>query len=118
MTTVARYGLIGALLVAICFCVLAFHYHGQYAMAQQSLNSTQAVTKNALTAIRLMHDISKATHDEKQKLADDGAARVVYIREAVKDDQCAVRVVADAATDHLRMLENRVRSGKLAEVKP
>lgn len=114
----SKYGPIAALLVAICLGTLALYYHGQYATAQQSLNSTQAVTKNALTAIKLMHDISKATHDEKQKLADEGAARVVYIREAVKDDQCAVRDVATAATEHLRLLENRVRAGQPAEAKP
>ncbi|WP_186373080.1 DUF2570 domain-containing protein [Yersinia frederiksenii] len=96
----------------------AFHYHGKYTAAEESLSSTQAVAKNALTAINLMYDISKATHEAKQQLAEEGEASVVYIREAVKGDACANQLVPAAATDNLRMLENSVRAGKPAEAKP
>jgi len=65
-----------------------------------------------------MYDISKAAHEDKQKLADEGETIIVYIRQAVKDDECAVRVIPDVATDNLRMLENSARTGIPAEAKP
>ncbi|WP_051506683.1 hypothetical protein [Chania multitudinisentens] len=114
----SKYGLIGMLFVAICLGVLTFYYQSKYTITQQSLNNAQAVTKNALSAISLMHDISKVTHDEKQQLSNEGEEKVVYIKEAVKSDDCANRVVAVAATDSLRLLENRVRAGKPTETKP
>ncbi|MDK2375268.1 hypothetical protein [Serratia fonticola] len=110
--------------IAILICLftglawLALHYHGKYSTAQSEISSAQAITTSMLTAIDLMYVISKAAHEDKQKLADEGETRIVYIREVVKGDQCAVRNVATAATDHLRLLENRVRTGKPTEAKP
>ncbi|NYA42956.1 DUF2570 domain-containing protein [Serratia fonticola] len=96
----------------------AFHYHGKYTVAQRDLSSAQAITTSVLTAIDLMYSISKAAHEDKQKLADEGETRIVYIRTAVKDDECAVRAVPDAATDNLRVLENSARTGVPAKDKP
>ncbi|MDQ9128566.1 hypothetical protein RDT67_19295 [Serratia fonticola] len=118
MTSLNQYGLVGALLVAICLSTLVFYYHGKYSAASRELTNAQVITKNAFNAFNLMHDISKATHEDKRKIAEEGEVRMVYIREAIKGDECAVRVVADAATDNLRMLENSVRAGKPTKVKP
>ncbi|HHQ6589167.1 TPA: DUF2570 domain-containing protein [Serratia fonticola] len=96
----------------------AFHYHGKYTAAQRDIATAQAITTSVLTAIDLMYVISKAAHEDKQKLADEGETRIVYIREAVKDDECAVRTVPDAAADNLRMLENAARTGLPAKDKP
>jgi prophage endopeptidase len=96
----------------------AFHYHGKYTAAQREATSAQAVTISLLTAIDLMYATTKAAHEDKQKLADEGEKRIVYIRQAVKDDECAVRAVPDAATDNLRMLENSDRTGLPAKDKP
>lgn len=96
----------------------AFHYHGKYTAAQRDVSSAQAVTTSLLTAIDLMYATSKAAHEDKQKLADEGETRIVYIRKAVKDNECAVRAVPDVATDNLRMLENSARTGVPAKDKP
>lgn len=97
---------------------LAFHYHGKYTAAQRDVSSAQAITASVLVAIDLMYVITKGAHEDKQKLADEGETRIVYIRKAVKDDECAVRTVPDAATDNLRMLENSARTGLPAKAKP
>lgn len=96
----------------------AFHYHSKYTTAQNELSSAQVITTNVLSAINLMYFISKAAHEDKQKLADEGETRIVYIREAVKNDECAVRAVPDAATDNLRLLENAARSSLPTKDKP
>lgn len=114
----SKCGIIGPLIVSILLGWLALYYHSKYTTAQSELSSAQAVTKNTMIAIKLMYDISKATHEDKQKLADEGETRIIYIREAVKDDECAVRAVPDAATDNLRMLENAARTGQPAKAKP
>ena len=97
---------------------LAFHYHGKYTAAQREVATAQAITTSVLTAIDLMYATSKAAHEDKQKLADEGETRIVYIRQAVKDDECAIRAVPDAATDNLRLLENAARTGVPAKDKP
>lgn len=110
--------------IAILICLfaglawLAFHYHGKYTAAQRDISSAQAITASVLIAIDLMYVISKAAHEDKQKLADEGETRIVYIRKAVKDDECAVRTVPDAAADNLRLLENAARTGVPAKDKP
>lgn len=96
----------------------ALHYHGKYTAAQHDVSSAQAITTSVLTAIDLMYATSKAAHEDKQKLADEGETRIVYIRKAVKDDECAVRAVPDAATDNLRLLENAASTGLSAKDKP
>lgn len=96
----------------------AFHYHGKYTAAQRDVSSAQAITTSVLTAIDMMYITSKAAHEDKQKLADEGEKRIVYIREAVKDDECVVRAVPDAAADNLRMLENAARTGIPAKDEP
>lgn len=106
-----------ALLLAIV-SFLVMHYHGKYTAAQNELSSTQAITTSILTAVDLMYATSKAAHEDKQKLADEGETRIVYIRKAVKGDECAARTVPDAATDNLRMLENSARTGLPAKDKP
>lgn len=96
----------------------AFHYHGKYTAAQRDVASAQVVNTTLLIAIDLMYSISKAAHEDKQKLADEGEKRIPLIRKAVKDDGCAVRAVPDAATDNLRVLENSARTGVPAKDKP
>ncbi|WP_447881077.1 hypothetical protein [Serratia fonticola] len=96
----------------------AFHYHGKYTAAQRDVANAKQINTILLIAIDLMYSISKAAHEDKQKLADEGETRIVYIRKAVKDDECAVRAVPDAATDNLRMLENSARIGVPAKDKP
>lgn len=115
---------IAAVAIAILICLfaglawLAFHYHGKYTAAQRDVATAQAITTSMLTAIDLMYATSKAANEDKQKLADEGEKRIVYIRQAVKDDECAVRAVPDAATDNLRLLENAARTGIPSKAKP
>ncbi|HHH0198285.1 TPA: exotoxin, partial [Yersinia enterocolitica] len=55
--------------------------------------------------------IAKANENDKQKIAQEGEVRIVYIREAIKGDDCTNKPVPAAAADLLRKHANQIRSG-------
>lgn len=79
--------------------------------AVQQQNSAKAITTNVIAAVRLFNDITEATRSGKQKSMDESEQRIVFIREAVKDDKCAVLPVPAAAADRLRSHRNQIHSG-------
>jgi len=79
--------------------------------AENSIESTVMVTKNVITAMNLINDISKAAREEKQNLAEKGASHVVYIRETLQGDPCANHLVHSAATGSLQQLKDSLRTG-------
>lgn len=97
---------------------LAIGYHARATSAEKSLASSEAITRNATAAINLMYDITKAANAERQSLQQKGETHVVYIREAVKGDECAIRDVPAAAADDIRMYADSIRSGASAKAKP
>lgn len=97
---------------------LASYYHSRATSAEKSLASSEAITRNATAAINLMYNITKAANAERQSLQQKGETHVVYIREAVKGDECAVRDVPAAAADDLRLYADSVRAGAQAKAKP
>lgn len=78
--------------------------------AESSIESTAIVTKNVITAINLINDISKAAREEKQNLAEKGATHVVYIRETLQGDPCANQLVHSSATGSLQQLKDSLRT--------
>ncbi|ENA3448884.1 exotoxin [Yersinia enterocolitica] len=113
-----------AILIAVLIAIftglawLAFHYYGQSVEKDKTIttvtgerNVAQFTLGNYTTSVRLFNDIAKANENDKQKIAQAGEARVVYIREAIKGDDCTNKPVPAAAADLLRKHANQIRSG-------
>ena len=116
---VKRYWL--QLLVVALIGVLAFFvnryrdnaitYKDQRDKATVRANTSEAITNNVITTMNLIRDISQATQNAKNELAQNSETRIVYIRQALEGDPCANQLVPSAAADSLREYENSLRSG-------
>lgn len=107
------YQILIALFVLTLFggvCYSAYHYHDKYQHEKQRGDTAEAITLNFVTAMNLINDISKAAREEKQNLAEKGAAHVVYIHQTLKGDPCANQLVHSAAADSLRELKDSLRT--------
>lgn len=111
MNQLTKYSLPGVLLVTICLGALAFYYHGKYKVAESEISSTQAVTNNVLTTISLMQYISRAAHDDKDKIALESQRAKADIKTATAGDVCADSLVPTSAVNRLREYAESVRSG-------
>lgn len=113
-----------AMLIAVLVAIftglawLAFHYYGQSVEKDKTITTVTGerdeakfTLGNYTTTVRLFNDIAKANENDKQKIAQAGEARVVYIREAIKGDDCTNKPVPAAAADLLRKHANQIRSG-------
>ncbi|MEG6302291.1 DUF2570 domain-containing protein [Enterobacter hormaechei] len=89
----------------------AITYKDQRDKATVRAETSEAITNNAITTMNLMRDISQATQNAKNELAQKGETRIVYIRQALEGDPCANQLVPSAAADSLREYENSLRSG-------
>ncbi|MDD9245253.1 DUF2570 domain-containing protein [Enterobacter soli] len=89
----------------------AITYKDQRDKAVVRANTSEAITNNVITAMNLIRDISQATQNAKNELAQKGETRIVYIRQALQGDPCANQLVPAAAADSLREYENSLRSG-------
>lgn len=112
--------MLAAVLIAIFtgLAWLAFHYYGQSVEKDKTIttvtgerNEAQFTLGNYTTTVHLFNDIAKANENDKQKIAQAGEARIVYIREAIKGDDCTNKPVPAAASDLLRKHANQIRSG-------
>ena len=72
-------------------------------------NSSEAITNNVITAMNLIHDISQATQNAKNELAENGETSIVYIKQALEGDPCANQLVPSAAADSLREYADSLR---------
>lgn len=109
------------LLVVMLIGVLAFFvnryrvnaitYKDQRDKAVVRADTSEAITKNVITAMNLIRDISQATQNAKNELAQKGETRIVYIRQALQGDPCANQLVPAAAADSLREYADSLRSG-------
>ncbi|UQQ51930.1 DUF2570 domain-containing protein [Enterobacter roggenkampii] len=115
---VKRYWL--QLLVVALIGVLAFFvnhyrdnaitYKDQRDKAKVRAETSEAITNNVITTMNLIRDISQATQNAKNELAQKGETRIVYIRQALEGDQCAKQLVPAAAADSLREYADSLRS--------
>ncbi|MFS9563371.1 DUF2570 domain-containing protein [Enterobacter hormaechei] len=109
------------LLVVVLIGVLAFFvnhyrdnaiaYKGQRDKATVRADTSEAITSNVITTMNLIRDISQATQNAKNELAQKGETRIVYIRQALEGDPCANQLVPAAAADSLREYADSLRSG-------
>lgn len=73
--------------------------------------TAETVSNSIITAVNLINDISRVTQNAKTELFQAGEQRVIYIRQALKGDQCAKQLVPAAAADSLREYADGLRAG-------
>lgn len=89
----------------------AITYKDQRDKAVVRADTSEAITNNVITAMNLIRDISQATQNDKNELAQKGETRIVYIRQALEGDPCANQLVPSAAADSLLEYADSLRSG-------
>ncbi|HEC1649058.1 TPA: exotoxin [Yersinia enterocolitica] len=113
-----------AILIAVLVAIfaglawLAFHYHSQsvgkdatIATVTGERDEARFILSNQIRMVNIINDIAKANENDKQKIAQAGEARIVYIREAIEGNDCTNKSVPAAAADLLRKHANQIRSG-------
>lgn len=88
----------------------AITYKDQRDKAKVRAETSEAITNNVITTMNLIRDISQATQNAKNELAQKGETRIVYIRQALEGDPCANQLVPAAAADSLREYADSLRS--------
>lgn len=89
----------------------AITYKDQRDKAMVRADTSEAITNNVITTMNLIRDISQATQNAKNELAQKGETRIVYIRQALEGDTCANQLVPSAAADSMREYADSLRSG-------
>ncbi|MGK3192498.1 DUF2570 domain-containing protein [Enterobacter soli] len=89
----------------------AITYKDQRDKATVRANTSEAITNNVITTMNIIRDISQATQNAKNELAQKGETRIVYIRQALEGDPCANQLVPSAAADSLREYADSLRPG-------
>ena len=114
-----RYWLQLAVLAIIAAMALAINHYRDNAITYEDqrdkatvrADASEAITSNVITTMNLIREISQATQNAKNELAQKGETRIVYIRHALEGDMCAKQLVPTAATDSLREYADSLRSG-------
>ena len=88
----------------------ALEYMDQRDKATVRAEASEAITTNVITTMNLIRDISQATQNAKNELAQKGETRIVYIRQALEGDPCANQPVPSAAADSLREYADSLRA--------
>lgn len=78
---------------------------------KQEKTSAEAITTNVLKATALFNDIARVTQDDNQASNAESDQRVAAIRQANKDDKCAVQPVPAASVNQLRQHRDKIRAG-------
>ncbi|EOX7391542.1 DUF2570 domain-containing protein [Enterobacter quasiroggenkampii] len=89
----------------------AIAYKDQRDKVTVRADASEAITNNVITTMNLIRDISQATQNAKNELAEKGETRIVYIRQALEGDPCSNQLVPSAAADSLREYADRLRAG-------
>lgn len=89
----------------------AITYKDQRDKATVRANTSEAITNNVITTMNIIRNISQATQNAKNELAQKGETRIVYIRQALEGDPCANQLVPSAAADSLREYADGLRYG-------
>lgn len=113
-----------ALIIAVVACIIVSlgwalnHYYDNATKFKEQRDKetvraehAETVSNSVITAMNLINDISRVTQNAKTELAQAGEQRVIYIRQALKGDQCAKQFVPAAAADSLREYADGLRAG-------
>lgn len=110
------YAALVALLAALSFGV--YYYHDAYGDKAEDLEAAarkqqqaETIAGNVIQSMRIFNAITRANHDEKQQIQRRSENAVVYIREKLSTDECAIRPVPDAVVSKLREHADRIRNG-------
>lgn len=108
----------GVVLIFLAMALSVHHYRNnaiaykdQRDKATVRADTSEAITNNVITAMNLIRDISQATQNAKNELAQKGETRIVYIRQALEGDPCANQLVPAAAVGSLREYADSLRPG-------
>lgn len=93
------------------------HLQAENKTLTQQKEQAEAITSNVIAAVNLINDISRAAHEEKEILASDAGARVVYIRDKLARDACANTVIDNDAVNSLRVYADGLRKATLRPAK-
>lgn len=88
----------------------AIAYKDQRDRAMVRAETSEAITSNVITTMNVIREISQATQNAKNELAQKGETRIVYIRQALEGDPCANKLVPSAAADSLREFADSLRA--------
>ncbi|MFY0454849.1 DUF2570 domain-containing protein [Enterobacter cloacae complex sp. YD70/O97D2] len=88
----------------------AITYKDQRDKATVRADASEAITSNVITTMNLIRDISQATQNAKNELAQKSETRIVYIRQALEGDPCSNQLVPSAAADSLREYADSLRT--------
>ena len=88
----------------------AITYKDQRDKATVRADTSEAITNNVITTLNLIRDISQATQNAKNELAQKGEMRIVYITQALEGDPCANQLVPTSAADSLREYADSLRT--------
>ena len=112
-----------AIICAVVICLLvsmawainhyrdnAIAYKDQRDKATVRAEKSEALTNNVITTMNLINDISQATQNAKNELAQKGETRIVYIRQALEGEPCVNQPVPSAAADSLREYADSLRT--------
>lgn len=104
------------LLTALSFGV--YYYHDKYSdtakdleAAERKQQQAETIAGNVIQSMRIFNAIIRANADEKQQIQQRSENTVVYIREKLSADECAVRPVPDDVVNRLREHADRIRNG-------
>ncbi|WP_167012541.1 hypothetical protein [Candidatus Pantoea multigeneris] len=81
----------------------------QKEQAEQGKATAEAITNNVITAVTLINDLSRATHEEKTTVAADAGERVITIQKQLSTDTCANTHINSDAVEQLRGFANGLR---------
>ncbi|HID9124537.1 DUF2570 domain-containing protein [Klebsiella michiganensis] len=95
----------------------AITYKDQRDKATVRADASEAITNNVITTMNLIRDISQATQNAKNELAQKGETRIIYIRQALEGDPCANQLIPSAAADSLREYADSLPSSSSGTVK-
>ncbi|EPS1423138.1 DUF2570 domain-containing protein [Enterobacter hormaechei subsp. xiangfangensis] len=112
-----------AIICAVVICLLvsmawainhyrdnAISFKDQRDKATVRAETSEAISNNVITTMNLIRDISQATQNAKNELAQKGETRIVYIRQELEGDPCANQLVPSAAADSLREYADSLRT--------
>lgn len=112
-----------AIIITVVICIIvslgwavnhyrdnAITYKDQRDKATVRAGTSEAITNNVITTMNLIRDISQATQNAKQELAQNSEKRIVYIKQALQGDPCATQPVPSDAADSLREYADSLRS--------
>lgn len=107
----------GGLIIVIIIGWAAEHFHNELLMAKKAelavrkeLQQSQSVLHNTMAAVTLLRDITRITHEDRQRNHAESEKRIARIRREVHEDACAHQPVPAAVTDQLRAHRERIRA--------